>query len=188
MAFTIEERSLHPLTADQVVEMATLGLFDQGPRVELLHGALTRMSPHNPEHAVPIERLTLWLASAVQQQGLRLRVQLSFRVKDETSLPEPDLLVSLPEGTDHPRAAVLVIEVANSSLNLDTKVKGPLYAATGVPEYWIVDAVTRQVHVHTEPTPSDGYARTTTYGDGQEVSPRAVTAAPLDVTALFRGL
>jgi hypothetical protein len=38
----------------------------------------------------------------------------------------------------HPSHAHLLIEVADSSQEDDPRIKGPLYAATGVPEYWIL--------------------------------------------------
>jgi Uma2 family endonuclease len=54
--------------------------------------------------------------------------------------------------TDHPSAALLIVEVAHTSHRKDREVKAPLYAACGVPEYWLVDVPARTVEVHTEPS------------------------------------
>ena len=65
----------------------------------------------------------------------------------------PDLAVldkRTPRGA-HPRAALLIIEVANSSLRYDRRVKAPLYAEAGVPEYWVIDVQKRAVDVFSEP-------------------------------------
>src|SRR4051812_35433459 len=50
-----------------------------------------------------------------------------------------------------PEEAWLLVEVAISSLRKDRKIKAPLYAERGVPEYWIVDVDGGAVEVHTKP-------------------------------------
>jgi Uma2 family endonuclease len=67
----------------------------------------------------------------------------------------PDLLI-------HPRAlttydlrgpdALLLVEIADTSLAYDLKTKMPLYAAHGVPEYWVINAATLMTTVHQEPS------------------------------------
>jgi Uma2 family endonuclease len=61
---------------------------------------------------------------------------------------------------EHPSRALLLIEVADSSLQHDRRIKGPLYAAAGVPEYWIVDVTAGTVEIHRDPG-VDGYATVT---------------------------
>jgi len=82
-----------------------------------------------------------------------------FNLDAETYL-NPDILV-------HPRStatydlrgseALLVVEIAETSLNYDLKMKSSLYAANGVPEYWVINAVTLQTTVHRRPS-QQGYA------------------------------
>ena len=67
---------------------------------------------------------------------------------------KPDILV-------HPRAiktydlkgseALLVVEVAETSLSYDLKIKLPIYASHGVREYWVINATTRMTVVHRQP-------------------------------------
>jgi Uma2 family endonuclease len=69
------------------------------------------------------------------------------------SEPEPDVAV-VPDGMyaeAHPDRAFLIIEVAESSLDYDRETKGPLYAGSGVAEYWIVDVAARSIEVYSHP-------------------------------------
>src|SRR5580704_11900392 len=88
-----------------------------------------------------VTRLNKLLVRALGDRA-EVRVQAPFGASD-VSEPEPDLAV-VPPGSyldEHPSRAHLLIEVADSSLQDDRRIKGPLYAAAGVPEYWIVDLV-----------------------------------------------
>jgi Uma2 family endonuclease len=133
-------------------ELVRLGTFED-EHVELLHGVLVAMSPTYPEHAGPITRLTALLVPVLVGRA-DIRVQLSYWADDE-SVPEPDFAV-VPHGPwqrEHPSSAHIVIEVANSSLRKDRLVKAPLYAASRVEEYWIVNTRERCIHVFRD---SDG--------------------------------
>ena len=88
---------------------------------------------------------------------------------------------------EHPFGAFLVIEVARTSLKIDTQIKPPLYAGAGVPDCWVVDVVARRVRVYRDPTP-DGYETITTHGPTGKLQPLAVDVEPLDLAALFDGL
>jgi Uma2 family endonuclease len=52
-------------------------------------------------------------------------------------MPEPDVCVVRkdPSRRQHPSAALLVVEVAVSSLRIDRTAKQVIYAENGVPEY-----------------------------------------------------
>lgn len=132
----------------------TDALRDQ--RVELVQGQVIFMGQQGPPHADSIELLTEWLAPPLARL-VRFRVQLPFVVDDETLLV-PDLAVvsrSHPRG-DHPSSALLVIEVSDSSSRYDRLVKAPLYARTGVREYWLIDLQKEHVEVFSEPG-ANGY-------------------------------
>jgi Uma2 family endonuclease len=130
--------------------MAELGFF-QGERVELIRGIVIRMSPIGPRHRSVVDRLTELLVPSLVGRA-RVSIQQPFVACDESE-PEPDVAV-LPlarYSEHHPDRAHLIIEVAESSVTYDRGTKAPLYAASGVPEYWLVDVVARVVEVHTEP-------------------------------------
>jgi len=188
MALTVGDRPVHPLTAEDVMGMVRAGILGEDDRVELLHGVLTAMSPQDPPHAIVVQRLTAWLAPLMVAGTCDVRVQLPFVVPDATSLPEPDIaVVDHVRGTvDHPRAARLLIEVAGSSLRVDTSIKPALYAAAGVLEYWVVDVPGRRLRVFEAPS-GDGYRQERVLDSGR-AAPRSIDVEPLVLAELFAGL
>jgi Uma2 family endonuclease len=188
MAFVVGDRPVRPLTADEVLRMVQVGILSEDTRVELLHGVLTQVSPMSPQHAEICMRLTRWLDAAVPRFVVRGRFPLL--VPDRTSLPEPDIAVVEPGDYlhVHPDGALLVVEVAYSSLVTDTKIKPELYAAAGVPDYWVVDVEAKRLRVFRDPQAEGGYARETVSGPVGLVEPLAVAVPPLDLAELFRGL
>ncbi len=187
MAFVLGDRAVRPLTADEVMGMVAAGILDDNEPVELLHGMLTEKGVKSPEHEELKARLIRWLDSTAE--GHRIRVEGAFVVPDLTSLPEPDIAVVEPGDylRAHPSSALLVIEVAVSSLRTDTAIKPALYAAAGVPDLWVVDVAARRLIVLREPGP-DGYAQETILGAGDRAEPLRLDLAPLEIADLFAGL
>jgi Uma2 family endonuclease len=105
----------------------------------------------------------------------------------ELSEPEPDLAV-VPLGNYtavHPTKAYLVVEVAESSLATDRGKKLRLYAACGVPEYWIVNLAERCIEIYTEIS-GDAYTRLEKYEHGQTVRPRAFSDVEVRVADVMK--
>jgi Uma2 family endonuclease len=125
----------------------------QGQHIYLFRGELIEMSPQYHPHAFAITELVdaLHLHFGIRQ-GYKVRVQLPFETPGE-SMPEPDALVCTDAHflrQPHPKEAVLVIEVADSSLDRDRE-KALEYAAAKVPEYWILDVNNRRVELYRDP-------------------------------------
>jgi Uma2 family endonuclease len=160
------------LTRDEYEQPVGLGVFHD-ERVELLRGYIVRMSPQKSRHAAAVQSLTHALVLALVAAGrASVRVQLPLSVGDDSE-PEPDLALVPPgEYRDrHPDTALLVVEVAETSL-ADDKLKAEIYASGGIPEHWIVDTVHGLVEVHTDIV--DGaYTRVTPFRHGQALSPGA---------------
>jgi len=136
---------------DRLVE---LGIF-AGERLELLDGLLAVREPQGSSHAATVGQIGEALRSAFGAGGhARLQAPLAL---DDDSEPEPDVAVVAGEYRDyvtgHPSTAALVVEVADSSLGLDRRLKVGLYARAGLPEYWIVNLVEGVLEVHREPRP-----------------------------------
>lgn len=145
---TVRVRPLRRFEYDLLVEQ---GAFAPDERVQLLEGELVEMSPQGARHAGLVEALNERLMPALLGR-YRVRVQLPLGA-GEHSEPEPDLaIVPADEPRDrHPERALLVIEVSDESVRLDLGRKARIYAAAGVPEYWVVDVGRDVVHVHTDP-------------------------------------
>jgi Uma2 family endonuclease len=189
MALTVGDREVRPLTADEVLRMVDAGILGEDERVELLHGVLTAVIPQSETHVAVLQRLQRWLAPLIVAGRHDVRVQMPLRVPDVRSLPEPDLAVVRRDDASlaHPASAVLVVEVALSSRRTDVEVKPSLYAAAGVPEYWVVDVPERRVERFTGPGPA-AYATRATLAARGALAPLALEAAPVDLDALLSGL
>lgn len=149
VAVTLNER-LRPLKVAEYVALAELGAFEN-ERVELLRGRVVRMAPQGEEHAWTVMTMTNLL---VEYFGRWAAVRPALPLcASEDSMPEPDfaLVPKRRAPGPHPHRALLLIEVADSSLRLDRKVKAPLYAEGGTPEYWIVNVSQGQLEVYRAP-------------------------------------
>lgn len=128
-------------TTHQYFALVEQGVLDADDRVELLEGVIVSMSPQSPRHASAIGRVQDALQKALGDRAL-IRVQLPLVIGD-FSAPEPDVMVLAGTVSDyddtHPTAALLVVEVADSSLKQDRLTKAAIYAAGGIAEYWLVN-------------------------------------------------
>ncbi|MDB5297368.1 MAG: uncharacterized protein JWO31_3351, partial [Phycisphaerales bacterium] len=133
-------------------QMAELGWF-RGKRVFLLSGEIYEMAGQGYWHSVGIGKINDVLADIFPRGRFWIRPQMPLDLIDGSSDPEPDLAVVRGTPDDflsHPSTAPLAVEVADSSLSLDRK-KAAYYAATGVPEYWIVNLRDRVLEVYRQP-------------------------------------
>jgi Uma2 family endonuclease len=166
------EEHVRPLRRVEYDRLVELGLFDQ-EKLELLNGFIVRMSPQGVRHASIIQALTrLFMAALLTPRRAEVRVQLPLALGDDSE-PEPDIAI-VPPGPykdEHPTTALLVIEVADSSLKED-RAKAAIYAAAGVHVYWVVDVAHDLVEVHTNIV-EGRYSQVTTQRRGQSISLQA---------------
>ena len=151
--------------------LVELGVFKPGERLELLDGRLVVAEPQGVSHATGIRMAEEALRTAFRS-GWDVRVQMPIAL-DSRSEPEPDVAVVPGSFRDyrheHPSRPVLVVEVAEGSLDLDRR-KARLYARAGVPEFWLVDLVDDFVEVHRVPQGS-AYGEVHRLGRGDVVTP-----------------
>jgi Uma2 family endonuclease len=144
------------------------------------------MSPQGAAHATAIRRMTRALETAFRG-GYDIRVQLPIALSADSE-PEPDVGVVRGAIEDyeeqHPNTAVLIGEVADSTLRFDQTRKLAMYAAAEIPEYWVLNLVDRTLEVYREPHAS-GYATALRLGLEDFVSPLAAPGARLSVAVLF---
>jgi len=165
-------------------------IFHEDERLELIGGRLIVGEPQNSPHSMAIELAQEALRS-VFGRGWRIRVQLPLAL-GEWSEPEPDVAVVAGQPRDshnsHPSTAALVVEVADSSLRLDRRLKASVYAEAGLPEYWIVNLVDRAVEIHREPFLEGdrfAYRSVRIARPGDIVAPLAAPDARIPVTDLL---
>jgi Uma2 family endonuclease len=138
---SVPEFPVHRLSIDQYHRLAEHGVLTEDDDVELLQGWLVPKMTKSPRHDATISRLTRILLPLLPI-GWMLRVQSAITTND--SEPEPDLAVVRERTDDYamthpgPTDIGLVIEVADTSLGKDRR-KTAIYAAAGIPAYWIVN-------------------------------------------------
>jgi Uma2 family endonuclease len=153
----------HRITVEEYYRMAEVGLLAPDARVELIEGEIIDMPPIGTSHAFVVSRLHELLLRAVDDRAF-VRGQLPVRL-DEYSEPQPDLVVVARRADFYaerhpiPSDTLLAIEVSETTLRFDLRIKSPLYARHGIPEYWIFDTQRKQLHVAHHPTDT-GYEKT----------------------------
>ena len=180
--------TLCSLSVDEYDRMIAAGALARGKRLELIEGELLPMSPIGPLHETAVDLLAEWSFEQVRGHDIRVRIQQSIGVTGHQSAPEPDIAwvrKSLyrsrrPQCED----VRLLIEVADTSLEYDRDVKGPLYARGGIPEYWLVNLEDSVVEVNRAPE-GGGYNERQTYTVGESIAPLALPESELRVGWLF---
>ena len=169
------EPQLYRFSVDQYHQMIAGGVVAADDRAELLDGRIVVKVPQNPAHGWTIQKSEQRVTEALPA-GWCTRAQLPVALQD--SEPEPDLAIARGSRADyakqHPGAAELgcLIEVAESSLQQDRTWKAAIYSANGIPVYWIINLLSEEVEVYSDPTgPNQApmFARKQTYGRGQSV-------------------
>lgn len=171
-------------TVAEYHRMAEAGILGADDRVELLDGEILRMTPIGREHAACVDRLTR-IFSERAGSSVQVRVQGPI-VLDDSSEPQPDvsLLARRPDfySKTHPRPAdvLLVVEVAESSLEFDRQRKIPLYADSNLREVWLVDLKTGEVAVHRRPG-AGAYAEIRRAAGAEEIAPQSIPGCRVGV-------
>src|SRR5262245_46609486 len=136
---SMRSRGLRRIEYERLVE---LGMFS-GERLELLNGALVVREPQGSPHAAIAAHIAQVLSAAFGA-GWHARLHSPLALGDESE-PEPDVAIVAGRPLDylnsHPSTAALVVEVADSTLRLDRRLKSALYARAGVREFWIANIV-----------------------------------------------
>jgi Uma2 family endonuclease len=154
-AYTTEP--IFRLTVDQYHELIRAGKLGEDDPVELLEGILVFKMPKNTPHATATKLARREVERALPE-GWHYIVQDPITLSDGE--PEPDGAVvagRIEDYTDaHPGPAdvALVIEVADTSLARDRGIKLRSYARAGIPAYWIVNLIERQVEAYADPDPA----------------------------------
>jgi Uma2 family endonuclease len=131
-------------TVEEYRRMGETGILADDPRIELIAGSIVVREPTGSRHAGMVDRIGhLFFARLAGRAVVRIQNPVSF--PGEMSELQPDLMLLRPRADfyvgGHPGAAavLLLIEVTDSTLRLDRRVKIPLYARAGIAEAWLLD-------------------------------------------------
>lgn len=175
------------VTAEQLEAMAAKGALAGLPRIELRDGVLCQVNPQYRPHLLAKSAVYDGLRDALRDHGSGLGVASEGSVRiGEREVPMPDVFVwevhrgAGPVPVEHVR---LVVEISDTTLEDDLGRKRQVYAAGGVPEYWVVDlsgCVVRQYWTLVD----DDYANETTVPFGDRLSAATLPGLAIDTTAL----
>lgn len=176
------------ISVDEYERMGEAGILRPDARLELLEGEIYEMSPIGSRHASCVtllhQLLTLKFANkliVISQNPIRL---------DDFSEPQPDVALlrwrddyyrhAHPQPTD----VLLVIEVADTTLESDRRYKLPLYAKAGIGEAWLVNLPEESIELYAEP--ADGtYQFTKEFKRGEEVQAHTIAGLRVEVAAVI---
>ncbi len=175
----------HRFTVEEYHKMGEVGIFGEDARVELIDGEVLEMSPIGWRHIWCVRRLnrilTLFANERTTHDPYEADAQNPITL-GEHGEPQPDLVLlrDPPIGRlPGPDEAVLVVEVADTSLAFDRSVKLFRYAQHGIPEVWLADLNADRFEVHSEPGP-DGYRRTVRYARNDRVESATLPGLAFD--------
>lgn len=150
LASTFEGAQPFRLTVDHYLALDDIGAFDDCGRVELIEGMIVQMNSMSVDHAQVSSELWARLRDRLREIGSPLTAFAGATVTlpPKTAL-DPDVTVADVRGGEaylSVSAVKLMVEVSKATLRKDLGPKRDIYAAAGVPEYWVVDVDKRRVH------------------------------------------
>ena len=174
----------HLFTVDDYERMARAGIFHPEDRVELIEGEIVEISPIGRIHAACVRRLNNLFARRLGEAVL-VDVQDPIVIRPRSE-PQPDVVLLKPKadcyasGHPEPDDVLLLVEVADTTLENDRNVKIPVYARAGIRESWIADVTGLRLEVFRSPGP-EGYADHRTLKPGDRIAPLAFPDCSFDV-------
>jgi len=175
-------------SADDYERMVETGILDKDDRVELIDGEVIAMSPIGPPHAGIVNRLNAYLNRQLAGTAI-VSVQNPIRLNDYAE-PQPDLAILRPKDDfyahAHPTPAdiLLLIEVADSSLEYDSNEKMPRYAQEAIPEVWLIDVDRQSVTQYAHPIITV-YRHQITLVHGQVLVAQTIAGLEIAIDAIF---
>jgi Uma2 family endonuclease len=164
-------------TVDDCYKMSEVGILSPTERVELIGGEIILVSPPGPRHGAAVDRASRAFIKLVRDKAI-VRTQGGV-VLDRFAAPLPDLALLRPKADEYvaknPGASdiLLLVEVADSSLEFDTTVKLSMYAILGIREYWVADLAEDRLLVYSKPA-GDSYQIEKELHRGNTIAPRAL--------------
>jgi Uma2 family endonuclease len=175
-------------TIDEYHRALETGIVRDGERVELISGQIFNMAAKGTRHTVSTTELMSELFALLGRRA-KIRCQDPITLPNHSE-PEPDIVIARLRADNYvnshptPTDIILVIEVADSTLNFDRNTKAALYAAAGISEYWIVNLVDNRLEIYRQPE-SSIYTSTQIIIPPRSINLPHFSEVNLDLTAIF---
>lgn len=168
--------------------MAAAGVLSEDDRVELIEGEIIEMNPIGSRHAACVGRLTEFLGRSVSGDAI-VWVQNPVQVNDYSeALPDVTLLKRrddfYAQANPQPSDVLLLIEVADSSVEYDRDIKIPLYASAGVPEVWLINLPKETIESYTQPV-GDAYREIRIVKRGESLAAKSIPSLIINADVVF---
>jgi Uma2 family endonuclease len=177
------------LTIAEFERMVSAGVFDphRDHTIELIYGELRDMSPIGYLHLHLVNYLNHWSHRILSDEVVDIFCQQPVSIPELDSVPQPDVAWLKPNKRfprPIPEDVFLIVEVSETSLEIDRGEKAELYAAGGISDYWIVNIAERCVEVYREPK-AGVYTSVQSFKAGSEIHPLAFPELSLSIDQLF---
>ncbi|MBI4653697.1 MAG: Uma2 family endonuclease [Nitrospirae bacterium] len=175
---------LHRFAVDEYQLLGEKGILHEDERVELLDGRIVDMTPIGIKHASVVNRLNNLLSEKLKGRAI-VSVQNPIDL-NEYSEPQLDITILKPrpdfysEKHPKPQDVLLVIEIADASVEYDRSLKIPLYAKALIQEVWLVNLQEDTIEIYHSPS-GDRYGVMVRLLFKQTVSPRGFPDLTLSV-------
>lgn len=173
---------------DEYYRMAAAGVLSEDDRVELIEGEIVEMNPIGSRHAACVGRLTELLGRLVVGKAI-VWVQNPVQISDYSEpLPDVALLKRrddfYAQANPQPSDVLLIIEVADSSVEYDRDIKIPLYAQSGISEVWLVNLPEGTIETYTQPS-NDSYKETRYVKRGESLESKSIPSVTIDAGSVL---
>jgi Uma2 family endonuclease len=178
----------HRFSVDDYEQMIEKGILTEDDRVELMRGEIIDKMSIGDEHAACVKRLNRIFSRLLGDQAI---VSIHDPIRLADSEPGADVALLRPRddfyASGHPRPTdvLLVVEIADTSLETDRDVKRPLYAENGILEYWFANLAEACIEVHRQPRPDGSYQDVRTLRRGQTIDVAALPGCAFPVDQVF---
>ncbi len=175
-------------TVAEYERMGQFGIFSEDDRVELVNGEIVEMSPIGERHAACVDVLNEVVKERLGRSVI-VRVQNPIQL-DDFSEPQPDISILKRRDdfyrSSHPKPedVLLVIEVSDTTLEYDRRVKVPLYARAGIAEAWVVNLAEERIEVYADPA-EGAYRTAESRARGDEIQSRPLAALRVGVAEVL---
>ncbi len=177
----------HSWTLAQYEAMIDAGILGDADKTELLFGKIVDRSPIGISHSHCVQELNeYFILNYAKSYIVRSEQPVAFPLH---SMPEPDFVLTkkfkhrFKKRRPGPEDIKLIVEVSASTLGRDRGAKNKLYASYGLPEYWILNLIDKQVELYTEPTETEGYAKREDFAVGEKFT--SILLGELSVSAIM---